>query len=1721
MDENVAVAWVAVPADFYDMPQRPRNLDQLTTVRDLFTKPRLSIAVTFIKESGPVEGDLTRIPRPIRNWVEAIQNKTFTVRFFDESGQKGHPVTASIVNDGLSNALWRSFFDDLEPFETGIASTHATRLLTSADTLAPVRTYPTQSIANALRQVTATVQGLLADADDNSGFRAALVNGADVSKLPGFGPMDKQIRGLFWEQEDGADPDFSVKNDAIERALDRLDDRINAHGLAHAVAERKRHYFDQFGFGPRTDTVADNWNRIVLDNTNAANADALEIRNLHRLARNPYDHLTQEARKLVKDAGTSQSTATAFGSNEEGEVRSEDFLQATLFHARVPHGKERPLKTTDEYPYAKLAGESYDSIKQRGPWTRRVAALRNFPTLARRIGLVIDLDLHMLPQAIAEFYGTDATKKPVYGLIEVTGPSIPGVGLQECKTRFCLEAYSKNIGGQDMMVWLFRPQDQRDDDSMKFARTFKAGELATIHDVTKKPHWLRRGSLDLSFRLPEPKKGQSAQKFTLDTLDVDGGAMKLVNFARSYQKQFQNAGRIVTDMPDDADPVILNKNDRAIAIIRQRRPNQKLYAQEIAMLSLNTPLELGHYFEKEDIKRIVTALLALKNDLQRKRVKRQGHKLKRSKSPSVVLQREKLRFDGLSDYLTVNAVAVPSNDKWFIRWILEPDRENSADSLELPPAHRTVGLSLYSADRAADVEDQQQRSAQLRKATRGGHLSLQLAPKAASPAVPFVSSDLLFGLVPEVRIERPSPSGEAELTPWFPLTERMETYKTELEKIEPVRVQASIRMPTTRAVDRAPSQQSSEHEPDEVYAPECLFSWQGWSLSVPNNRTNWKDGRGMPVDDSGKPIGARNIAKLVDVDLKVPSSSLPPLRFSQPVIDKDQPVNEKGEKNWRASLYEIRVATMDSTGYARWLDLLRDNVGGKGGDQTSIKAPVLRFEPIPHPTVLLAEPYRDDNPVKSLRNLSVRDGAGSDGRYIAPPRTSLNACELHGVLDPLKFEAFGDFADIELDDSGQFWVLSRGSGNTPMQAKDAEEYLKRCQQDRRLGRKASPDDPDATFEPFYRRGSSGINRSAATGYYPDPMARRALFLLTDITSSEGDSLPDEIVGLPEPLVDLYPHDSSWPRARGFHLALVPLSVGQSMSLEWSRSDRRLTFGLAPGQRLRVELCCAPDAVESSSFSGLAMANYHRNSTRPAMLKEFDALRQARLTGTPYPFGNALDEALQQQRDGLDPLISPRITIELAHAVQKPLPGLAFEGEAPKPKDRAQGTQLVFFDDMTLKMNEPTTGEIELHATWTDLVDNFEDPAPKEAKDGIIVQKRAASPPVTDVAITGNLPWMGVEHDFQDTKYHRVTYKLRGVTRFMDHYRHRSNDIPDFSIDSPSVERVIKSSVAPAACAYLYSVPVFGWSQSEDVKSSFGQSSFESRRETGIRIWMDRGWNSQGNDELLAILLPLSQTDLHPAAGDVQPYKLQDVVSRWGADPTEPSAGIDDMGVDIKHFRNYKTKAVVHTQEADGDGNRFKVQVVAYAPQFDPARRLWFCDVPMTGSRSYFGFIKLAIARYQPQSIDGHEISTVFRADFVQMIPERWINVRRDSLLRRRVMIIEVYGTKHLQSDNYAPDPALAGKFSIIVERHCGDQSKDAGWSPAAHQEYEIVEVAPPDPKKADPNLIVRFELRFANHPIGRRRIIVVEEETRQTRVEKPDYTYQPASRLVYVDVLDI
>jgi hypothetical protein len=108
------------------------------------------------------------------------------------------------------------------------------------------------------------------------------------------------------------------------------------------------------------------------------------------------------------------------------------------------------------------------------------------------------------------------------------------------------------------------------------------------------------------------------------------------------------------------------------------------------------------------------------------------------------------------------------------------------------------------------------------------------------------------------------------------------------------------------------------------------------------------------------------------------------------------------------------------------------------------------------------------------------------------------------------------------------------------------------------------------------------------------------------------------------------------------------------------------------------------------------------------------------------------------------------------------------------------------------------------------------------------------------------------------------------------------------------------------------------------------------------------------------------------------------VTHWGADPIWGSDR-PDTGPYIHQF---PLRTAVGTGLSLLEAPNNKVTAVGHQPQFDPVRKLWYCDLQLDAGTSYFPFVRLALARYQPYSIDGHHLSRIVFPDFVQLVTER-------------------------------------------------------------------------------------------------------------------------------------
>lgn len=281
-----------------------------------------------------------------------------------------------------------------------------------------------------------------------------------------------------------------------------------------------------------------------------------------------------------------------------------------------------------------------------------------------------------------------------------------------------------------------------------------------------------------------------------------------------------------------------------------------------------------------------------------------------------------------------------------------------------------------------------------------------------------------------------------------------------------------------------------------------------------------------------------------------------------------------------------------------------------------------------------------------------------------------------------------------------------------------------------------------------------------------------------------------------------------------------------------------------------------------------------------------------------------------------------------------------------------------------------------------------------------------------------------KHEFADTKHRSLVYEVEGTTRFREYFgpmrrgatakKIAANNMSQYTAQTTTILKPedsealfrrtgpetktihIPSSARPAPARVSYAIPTFGW---EPMREE-GNKRIRTRRGNGIRVFVEGPWFSSGEDELLgAIVLPNGMA----MEGKWHPY-----VSQWGRDPIWNTANLPSDGPGTVHFRNGIETALglsLAEKESDTQGNK-GVSVVGYGTTYDKNRRLWYADIEMTPGNVYFPFVRLALARYQPYSVENAHLSAVTQTDFIQLLPDRTATVTR---VNQNTLSVEVTG----------------------------------------------------------------------------------------------------------------
>jgi hypothetical protein len=599
-------------------------------------------------------------------------------------------------------------------------------------------------------------------------------------------------------------------------------------------------------------------------------------------------------------------------------------------------------------------------------------------------------------------------------------------------------------------------------------------------------------------------------------------------------------------------------------------------------------------------------------------------------------------------------------------------------------------------------------------------------------------------------------------------------------------------------------------------------------------------------------------------------------------------------------------------------------------------------------------------------------------------------------------------------------------------------------------------------------------------YLPDPAGEgAALRFLPDAVAGATPGL--ECEKLPDgSFVLMVPFKSAWPDAFPFQLRIVEregqMESGHCQETfaspaappEWDPEARLLTVFLPKAAVCRVNYSTylnANDLPKMGVWRWLEEAN-------PVNL---DELSHYALAGSHW-------------------MISPFRELVLVHAVQQPL---------CEPRIYKLSAQRQIGDTFTrlsgiFHLSAASSDKLDLQAEWEEWVDNLSDDAPRRVKgSGRAFETKVHDPSLDDLPYS---KWDQREHEFADTRYRSVDYHLTATSRFREYFPPEiTSDASKITRRGPVENLKVPNAARPKAPKLLYILPAFRWEQEPGKEAGTSWQRFERRRlGNGLRIYLERPWYSSGDDEKLGVVLWPD-----PAGGFASSVNY---VSLMGQDPIH-EANRPQAVLTTEHFTNaVLSRSGLSLLEMGSPS----VSVAAFDVIYNIDRRLWYSDILFDSSKmiSYFPFVRLALTRYQPHSIPNAHLSPLVLSDFIQLVPDRTLEIRFED---EQNFSLVLHG--------YGPTRKTINRAAVSLQRREPGIPGDLGWIT-----FQTSDPAVPSPMGNIPNYW-RWSFKMAL-PETRGslsfRVVVQEYE-----YYLPDVTTgsavgtQHEQRMVYVDAVEV
>jgi hypothetical protein len=798
--------------------------------------------------------------------------------------------------------------------------------------------------------------------------------------------------------------------------------------------------------------------------------------------------------------------------------------------------------------------------------------------------------------------------------------------------------------------------------------------------------------------------------------------------------------------------------------------------------------------------------------------------------------------------------------------------------------------------------------------------------------------------------------------------------------------------------------------PEKAKLPETIFNWWGWSLVAPRP--------GKTMGENGEPTLVQNQAATqfkLTADFVATPGSLPRLRYGTTYRLRARAVDLAGNRTPRSAVTAFENAT----------DIVTFG----------------RYEPVTSPEVVLDSPLaegdaRDRVVVRSNFDTAIE---GPARRHIAPPKAAEPMLEILGLFDAANGIVDPDAYKLLQEKDGGSWVD--------------------------IG-KPDPNNPGV----YYVTEQS----SAILPYLPDVLSRGAIWR--------------EMPGASSPVrVPFYEGGKAWPDALPFDLVLREGTGAPA----FEAGPRDLNVQLGKGDVVTVRLNSYMDQAKGDVNR---MALVHWMDDDPQITDQDAATFQ------------------QQVADGTHWMVTPFHRLALVHAVRQPL----LRPEYKELKETRQAAQTFApLEDKTFVVSRKSTTRIDVLAEWDETIDSLVNTGP-------IVSHGHATPiqfPVPLDPSNENTIQLSGKHEFGDTKYRHVLYTAHATSRFAEYFAERKSRMnvhagqqvslhppvtddgvnwggvvegsevvtaadrttkyargtdytmdyaagtltPNASLDGqtvnitfiapPIVRRTaaptpldIRSSARPAAPKVMYMVPTFGWTSSANQAGTEYKSE---RRGGGLRAYIERPWFSSGDGELLGVVIWPNGAP----PDDAKPF-----MSDWGLDPMYKSASTTTAPtVNAFSLATEKRTSGMKIEELSDVPT---VHVAAHPVAYDATRQLWYCDLEIDAGQSYTPFVRLAFARFQPNSVPGLHLSRIQLADFVQLTANRTASLTRDSK-QSDTLNVAVAGL------SYSRAQSAAGPSTVEVsleERRANvdpDAAGELGWEGVAGSTTQLTGSAGP------------------------------------------------------------